>query len=124
MEFQLRKNMLDYIDEMTPILTRYLKEWNEKMIHGIPIGKSFWYDLFGRNIKLLMEPKTFFEGSVPDGILRIFIAPYINEDNPFQVLFVYRVETIISTTREHSVEYFSIGEEHLLLEYCEERGIE
>ncbi|TNP19164.1 hypothetical protein FHY73_15085 [Bacillus tropicus] len=101
-------------------LLNVLDSWNEKLNHGIPIAPELLADLFGHEIHNTMVDEFIGAYDIPGTFIGVSVGAWMNEENPFQVVFVYKVETHTST--EDSVEMFTMGDESSLIEYCQERG--
>lgn len=101
-------------------LLNVLDSWNEKLNHGIPMAPELLADLFGHEINNTMVDEFIGAYDIPGTFIGVSVGAWMNEENPFQVVFVYKVETHTST--EDSVEMFTMGDESSLIEYCQERG--
>lgn len=119
--YDLREKMLDYMFDYTPVLTRVLREWNEKLGNGVPLPQELWHDMFGIKVKEVMEDIPIGRYLTEDKkhLFVIFAGAWVNPDNPFEVVFAYKVKEAM----EEFV-YFKIGEEEQLLDYCQDRGFE
>ncbi|MES9681706.1 hypothetical protein ABWK22_02075 [Gottfriedia acidiceleris] len=111
---------MDYIREHYDVLLKIHSEWNEKLGHGIPMAPELLADLFGSQINNAMVDVPVECCDEPGTFIDISVGALMNEENPFQVIFVYKVE--VHTTTEDSVEVFSLGDEQALIQYCIERG--
>lgn len=101
-------------------LLNVLDSWNEKLNHGIPMAPELLADLFGHEINNTIVDEFIDAYDIPGTFIGVSVGAWMNEENPFQVVFVYKVETHTST--EDSVEMFTMGDESSLIEYCQERG--
>ncbi|MGM2632435.1 hypothetical protein [Bacillus cereus group sp. Bce040] len=119
-EFHLRKKMFNYMNKNYGVLLRILDSWNEKLNHGIPMPQQLLADLFGHEINNAMVDEFIDAYDVPGTFVAVSVGAWMNEDNPFQVVFVYKVE--IHTETEDNVEMFVMGDEADLIEYCKEKG--
>ncbi|MEC4620781.1 hypothetical protein VST04_21990 [Bacillus paranthracis] len=119
-EFYLRKKMFNYMNKNYGALLNVLDSWNEKLNHGIPMAPELLADLFGYEINNTMVDEFIGAYDIPGTFIGVSVGAWMNEENPFQVVFVYKVETHTST--EDSVEMFTMGDESSLIEYCQERG--
>lgn len=120
-EFQIRKKLFDYMDRHNEILIRFLSTWNEKLGHGIPMAPELLVDLFGCDLFTSMEDEMIHSKEGNNAYVILSVGPWMNEENPFQVVFVYKVE--IHTSTEDIVEYFHMGYEQELIKFCYERGL-
>ncbi|MDA1918204.1 MULTISPECIES: hypothetical protein [Bacillus cereus group] len=119
-EFYLRKKMFNYMNKNYGALLNVLDSWNEKLNHGIPMAPELLADLFGHEINNTMVDEFIDAYDIPGTFIGVSVGAWMNEENPFQIVFVYKVETHTST--EDSVEMFTMGDESSLIEYCQERG--
>jgi hypothetical protein len=102
------------------VLIQVLGSWNEKLNHGIPMAPELLADLFGHEVNSAMVDEFVQAYDVPGTFISISVGAWMNEENSFQVIFVYKVET--HTLTEDSVEMFVMGDEESLIKYCKERG--
>lgn len=117
--FELRKEMFDYMYDNYPVKYRVLNDWNKKMSLGIPLPQELWYDLFGKEVEKKLEARPIDHHTTDKRVLVISAGVWVNPDNPFEVVFCYKViEALVEPV------YFKMGDEDSLIKYCKERGCE
>ncbi len=102
------------------VLLRILDSWNEKLNHGIPMPQQLLADLFGHEINNVMVDEFIDAYDVPGTFIAVSVGAWMNEDNPFQVVFVYKAES--HTSNGSYIEMFPMGDEKQVIEHCMERG--
>ncbi|MEK1828877.1 hypothetical protein AAAC51_06950 [Priestia megaterium] len=119
-EFQLRTSLLDYSAKNFAALTSLHTLWNERLSAGVPLDKELWYDLFGSGIYQDVQDVSICTHRQDELLIDVQCGVWVNEENPFQVLFVYKVH--IQSLKASNVEYFTLGNEDELISYCREKG--
>lgn len=111
------------MDEQQPVLTEALYAWNEKLEHGIPLSKELLFSLFGSDLAGQFPEERVLIQSFPDGSLKeIYISPWVNEDNAFQIIFAYKYITV--DVKDNTVtDYFTFGDEDELLYHLNYVGV-
>lgn len=104
--------------EQTPLLHDMLKRWNDRLGHGLSIAPPLLYDLFGRDLEASFEKTFIFDKEQGEQYICLYIAPWVDKDNPFQVLFGYHI-SIYPDAQDLII--FSLGEETHLLNFLKER---
>lgn len=121
-EFQLRTSLLDYSAKNFAALTSLYTLWNERLSAGVPLDKELWYDLFGSGIYQEVQDVSIYKHRQDELLIDVQCGVWVNEENPFQVLFVYKVHS--QSPKASDVEYFLLGNENELISYCRDRGVE
>ncbi|BCT30402.1 hypothetical protein [Bacillus velezensis] len=114
--FQLRKHMIEHVKKTHIPLMDYIYTWNEKLSQGIPIPQDMLSDLFGNDLYKKFQDEVISSTEISGQTAILSIGPWVNPDNPFQVIYVYKVQF------NKDIEFFNIGEESILIDFCLERG--
>ncbi|MFE4029290.1 hypothetical protein ACFX4N_24370 [Priestia sp. YIM B13551] len=120
-EFELREKLLSYTSRNYEALVKAHTEWNQRLAHGVPIATHLMYDLFGHTLSSAVKEELLLFVNSDKFFININADIWVNEENPFQVLFVYKVWS--STSEGSEEQYFQLGDEASLIAYCEEREL-
>jgi hypothetical protein len=114
--FDLRDKLFKYTGTHYKELIELQLKWNEKLKRGIPISDEFLFDLFGHEILASFDE----EEIMVYNDLKVIVCLCVNEENPFQAVFAYKVEPLNSNVKQY--ELFLAGQENMLFQYLNEKG--
>lgn len=115
--YELRSRLFEYNLKHFKKLTELHIKWNEKLKRGITISDEFLFELFGHEILASFDE----EEVMIHNDMKVLIGIFVNEDNPFQVVFGYKVEPVHSNVEEYQL--FLSGQENMLFDYLEQKGV-